>query len=175
MDAWTCFTCDSCLKSIGRLKMLYKKISDKHVGSKECGDVSSFHPHISPTKIFNDVKTQFMSGSVRIGWVEKRKLIYLYRFAYVVGSYSVKIPGRGFKRRETRWVRVVCGTSKCKNPTHQTHLTPKIVISMHPDSPDRKKKTGKELSLKIINPKVRQTGCRASYYRNTMKKRIELM
>ena len=162
------------MDSIGQLKMLDRKISDKHVGSEESNTVSSFSPHISVTKIFNDVKTQFMSGSVRIGWVEKRRLIYLCRLNYVVGSYSVKIPGRGFKR-ETRWLRVVCGTSECKNSPHQTHLTPKIVISMHPDSPDRKKKRGKELSLKIINPKFRQTGCRASYYRHTMKKRIKLM
>ena len=172
MDA---FKCDLCMKSIVQLKILDGKISDKHVGSEEYNTVSSFPPHISVTKIFNDVKTQFMSGLVRIGWVEKRRLIYLCRLDYVVGSYSVEIPERGFKRRETRWLRVVCGASKCKNPLNQTHLTPKKVISMHPDGTRHKKKRGKELSLKIINPKFWQTGCRASYYRNTMKKRIKLL
>ena len=151
------------------MKMLEEKISDKHIGSEESDTVSSFSHHLSVTKIFNDVKIQFMSGLVEIGWVEGKRLVYLCRVDYIVGSYPVKTPGLEFERRKNYWVKVVCGASECKNPSRKKHLRPKLVISMHPESPVCKKKRKEEPSLKIINPKFWQTGCR-----NTMKKRIKL-
>lgn len=154
--------CDWCLNSFGRLELLDAKISYKHIGSEESNTVSSFSTHLSVTKIFNDVKTQFMSGLVEIGWVERKRLVYLCRLDYIVGSYPVKTPGLEFERRKNHWVKVVCGKSKCKNPSRKKHFRPKLVISMHPESPVCKKKRKEER-------KFWQTGCR-----NTMKKRIKL-
>ena len=150
--------CDWCLNSFSRLQMLDAKISYKHIGSEESNTVSSFSHHLSVTKIFNEVKIQFMSGLVEIGWVEGKRLVYLCRLDYIVGSYPVKTSGLEFERGKNHWVKVVCGTSECKNPSRKEHFRPKLVISMHPESPVYKKKR-----------KFSQTGCR-----NTMKKRIKL-
>lgn len=159
MDA---LECESCVYSFGQLKMLEEKISDKHIGSEESNTVSSFSHHLSVTTIFNDVKTQFMSGLVQIGWAEGKRLVYLCRLDYIVGSYPFKTSGLEFERRKNHWVKVVCGTSECKNPSRKKHLRPEVVISMRPESPVCKKK-------KKEKRKFWQTGCR-----NTMRKRIKL-
>ena len=130
------FQCHTCLKSFDELKILEKKISDKHCHGTDGDFISLFHSGIPLSKVIDKFKTMLKAGMLK-GEVQDRpgkpkRLIYYCPFDFVVGTYQVRGRRGRFKHHETRLVKVVCGTSKCSNRFCQVGLVPRVAITMYP-------------------------------------------
>ena len=148
------FQCHSCLKSFDEMKILEKKISDKHCHGTDEDFISLFRFGITLLMVFHEFKTMLKAGMLE-GEVQDRpgkpkRLIYYCPFDFVVGTYPVRGRGRRFKHHETRLVKVVCATSKCRNRFCQVGLVPRVAISMYPyeDRNQRPSLTRKLLAYK---------------------------
>ena len=148
------FQCHSCLKSFDEMKILEKKISDKHCHGTDEDFISLFRFGITLLMVFHEFKTMLKAGMLE-GEVQDRpgkpkRLIYYCPFDFVVGIYPVRGRGRRFKHHETRLVKVVCATSKCRNRFCQVGLVPRVAISMYPyeDRNQRPSLTRKLLAYK---------------------------
>ena len=129
------FQCHSCLKSFDELTILEEKIN-KHWNSTTDDFTSLFRPDISLSMVFDEFKTKLKAGMLK-GEVQDRpgkpkRLIYYCPFDFVSGTYPVRRRRCRIKHRETRLVKVVCGTASCENPSCQIGLVPRVVVSMYP-------------------------------------------
>ena len=128
-SAWPCY---ACMESLNRMKIEEEHIYDKHFYRRDVNGVSLFHSHISLTGIFDIFKAKLKEGilkeEVENSAKRSRRLVYYCTLDFPVGTFPDR---RRRRHHETRCVKVVCATSKCRNHFCRRVL-PKIVITMFP-------------------------------------------
>ena len=109
-------SCYSCRESIKQLKLHKKYIYKKHYDRTSVDDISIFYPEIPLPMVFDKFKKSLRAGILKgIFECRLRRLIYYFRLDFVLGTFPTRSRRQGTKHRKTRYVRVVCATSRCSN------------------------------------------------------------
>ena len=128
-SVWPCY---ACMESLNRMKMEQEHIYDKHFYRRDFDGVSLFRSHISLPGIFDTFKAKLKEGilkeEVENSAKRTRRLVYYCTFDFPEGTFPDR---RRRRHHETRRVKVVCATSKCRIHFCRRVL-PKMVITMFP-------------------------------------------
>ena len=109
-------SCYSCRESIKQLKLHKKYIYKKHYDRTSDDDIAIFYPEIPLPMVFDKFKKSLRAGILKgIFECRLRRLIYYFRLDFVLGTFPTRSRRQGTKHRKTRYVRVVCATSRCSN------------------------------------------------------------
>ena len=109
-------SCYSCRESIKQLK-LHKKYIYKSTATVQVLMTSPcFFPKFLLPMVFDKFKKSLRAGILKgIFDCRLRRLIYYFRLDFVLGTFPIRSRRQGTKNRKTRYVRVVCATSRCSN------------------------------------------------------------
>ena len=109
-------SCYSCRESIKQLK-LHKKYIYKSTATVQVLMTSPcFFPKFLLPMVFDKFKKSLRAGILKgIFECRLRRLIYYFRLDFVLGTFPTRSRRQGTKHRKTRYVRVVCATSRCSN------------------------------------------------------------
>ena len=109
-------SCYLCRESIKQLK-LHKKYIYKSTATVQVLMTSPcFFPKFLLPMVFDKFKKSLRAGILKgIFECRLRRLIYYFRLDFVLGTFPIRSRRQGTKNRKTRYVRVVCATSRCSN------------------------------------------------------------
>ena len=125
------FGCDECMDIPIELEREKRdKIIHKHFNRGGDQYVSFFYRGISVWMVLEEFKAMLRAGILRGKPGRFGRLIYHCYFHDGIGTFAIKHPRGIIKHYETRYVRVICDTIKCRNCGR---LVPKWVVSMYPE------------------------------------------